>query len=360
MPRFAPSRPLSDPQLVDASADASPRRRHSRREATPEALANPLTQLVFPSWARADEKSPGAADPQKFAAEAFFAAGAGLALLDRVFRENPPFAGALRQRLALRAAGASAKILRLREDEGDLRDTEHLGLAGADPGRAGRLHRLWRALSLRPARLDGEVFARVLLLLDAPPTLDAKSLGASVGEAIAKDRPPLLAAALAAARVAEALPPEMRAEAEVLALWAADCALAKSLGWERPVALLATRILAPSLRRGASGKRPRPGDRQWPEILAAAAALAACDAHALAIELARRSERLLAAAPKLRAKGAARVIELLLADDAVSPARAAKTTALSDRAARRLFDRLLELGAVRELSGRPSFRLYGL
>jgi uncharacterized protein DUF1403 len=60
------------------------------------------------------------------------------------------------------------------------------------------------------------------------------------------------------------------------------------------------------------------------------------------------------------AKGAERVVALLLADDCVSPARAAKVARLSDRAARRLFDRLTDLGAVRELSGRPNFRLYGL
>jgi hypothetical protein len=51
---------------------------------------------------------------------------------------------------------------------------------------------------------------------------------------------------------------------------------------------------------------------------------------------------------------------MLLADDAVSPATAAKAARLSDRASRRLFDRLIELGVARELSGRPSFRLYGL
>jgi Fic family protein len=60
------------------------------------------------------------------------------------------------------------------------------------------------------------------------------------------------------------------------------------------------------------------------------------------------------------AKGAARVIKLLLDDDAVAPAKAARAAKLSDRASRRLFDRLVELGAVRELTERPSFRLYGL
>jgi Fic family protein len=85
------------------------------------------------------------------------------------------------------------------------------------------------------------------------------------------------------------------------------------------------------------------------------AALAALD---LAQDLARRAGRLADAAPKLRAKGKAGAIAALLADDAVSAA--APIAGLSDRARRRLFDRLVALGAARELTGRPTFRLYGL
>jgi hypothetical protein len=112
--------------------------------------------------------------------------------------------------------------------------------------------------------------------------------------------------------------------------------------------------------RTAFGRRPRPSDPDWSSSVARAYARAAQDAYALAGELARRSDTLLSTTPKLRTKRAARVVNLLLADDCVSPARAAKAAGLSDRASRRLFDRLVALGAVRELSGRPNFRLYGL
>jgi len=106
--------------------------------------------------------------------------------------------------------------------------------------------------------------------------------------------------------------------------------------------------------------RPRPTDEDWPAAVAFAYGLAVVDAHALAVDLARRSQKLLSVAPVLRARGAGRVIDMLLADDAVTPAASASRAGLSDRAARRLFDRLVALGAVRELSGRDAFRIYGL
>lgn len=61
-------------------------------------------------------------------------------------------------------------------------------------------------------------------------------------------------------------------------------------------------------------------------------------------------------APKLRAKGAEAAIAVFLSREAV-PAAALP---LPDQAARRLCERLVGLGALRELTGRDSFRLYGL
>jgi hypothetical protein len=51
-------------------------------------------------------------------------------------------------------------------------------------------------------------------------------------------------------------------------------------------------------------------------------------------------------------------LALFLSRDAVAPT--ALTSLRSDRAARRFCDRLVALGAVRELTGRDTFRLYGI
>jgi hypothetical protein len=167
----------------------------------------------------------------------------------------------------------------------------------------------------------------------------------------ARGRPAPLAAAVAAeAAIA------LKRDAEPLALWVADAALAKRLDWPTAVPLLAGEVL--SRRAAGEGRRPHPGEAGWSTLAPLAYARAALAALDLAQDLARRAARLAAAAPKLRAKGKTGALEVLLADDAVSAA--APILGLSDRARRRLFERLVALGAARELTGRPTFRLYGL
>jgi hypothetical protein len=132
--------------------------------------------------------------------------------------------------------------------------------------------------------------------------------------------------------------------------------LAARLKWPRPLPLVAAALLNPSLR--TLGRRPHPSDASWVLSCHAAYARAAAQACDLFAELERNSQKLLAVERRLRAKGAKAVIEKLHDEDAVLPS--ARIGAISDRGLRRLFDRLVALGAVRELTGRSTFRLYGL
>ena len=317
------------------------------RAKTPEHHAFPPPAPI-PAWARASGRA-GEGDP-------LFAAGAGLALLDAFLRRDPPAAGALRQRLALISAAASGKILRLNADEGALRDLRFA--VGEELGSAANLLTLWRELAARPPALDGGRLAAAAGLLDlALP--DSNGVASSL-KACAGEGDPVSAAAKAAALAFSVFPDAPAAEAESLALFAFDLVLAIRLRWARPVPLIAAKILDPSVRPPGAGRRPMPNDPAWPNAAAGAIALAAASALDLAADLSRRAEVLLAVAPKLRAKASCKVVDMLLADDCLSSAAAARQAAMTDRAARRLFDRLAALGAVRELSGRPAFRLYGL
>ncbi len=164
---------------------------------------------------------------------------------------------------------------------------------------------------------------------------------------------PIVAATIAAYVVA------MRPDAELLAWWLADLVLAQSLRWPRPLPLLMRQVFAPAFRAGAGGgKRIRPGENGFERAVCVALVQAAAEACRLADEVSRRAEKLMAVAPKLRAKGAGDVIFLLLNEDAVAGSLVTKN--LSRFAARRLFERLQQLDVVRELSGRPTFRLFGL
>ena len=83
-------------------------------------------------------------------------------------------------------------------------------------------------------------------------------------------------------------------------------------------------------------------------------AVAAFDLH---IDLTRRADTLRSAHLRRSGKDTAAIIAALLTEDALTAQAGAEA---SDRAARRLFDRLTSLGLVRELTGRATFRLYGL
>ncbi|MGJ0427325.1 DUF1403 family protein [Methylocystis sp.] len=342
-----------------SSRETKKRRALARREeaATPQKSSE---IQPFPHWAKGGS---GALDNP---CNAQFFAGAGLALLDQILRAGaggaePAFAGCLRQRLALKAAATCARLARPREDDAAaLRDAEHLSGGGVETSPAGRVHRLWRHFAQRPVRFDAATLSLAIEHLEAPSAVDAERLAEAFRQTVASADNPLAAAERASEAAMSYLAAVPAIDAEFFALWLADVALAQKLGWQAPVPLLATVIAHPVLRREPNGRRPRPGDCDWSNALAGAYALAAREAVDLAVPLSRQTQKLFDATPKLRAKGAERVIEMLLADDCVTPARVAKRAKLSDRAARRLFDRLIELGAVRELSGRANFRLYGL
>ncbi|MER8541523.1 DUF1403 family protein [Mesorhizobium sp. M1334] len=108
--------------------------------------------------------------------------------------------------------------------------------------------------------------------------------------------------------------------ARALGCWLADALLAQRLGWAHVVPLLgAEAALATSVRpRRSAVTSVATSIDTHPERakgLLAAQARAALRAIDLSAELERRADRLLAVAPKLRAKAAYLVVERLLSDD---------------------------------------------
>jgi hypothetical protein len=151
-----------------------------------------------------------------------------------------------------------------------------------------------------------------------------------------------------------------------LGAWFTDALLAQRLGWANAVPLLGTDIassMRPGRSRGAATLNATIGieeENERAKTLLASQARAALRAIDLSAELGRRADKIIAVAPELRAKGAQAIVDRVLNEGAPVASRGEQNTGMSDRGLRRLFDRLVELGAVRELSGRPTFRIYGL
>lgn len=260
-----------------------------------------------------------------------FLSGAALSHLHLVLEHTEVPHALLRARLALRAAEACVAFAGRLERASDLRDAVHLLRPGDLPGPAGEIYMHWRRAVERPVSLKA--------LCRALPDLQAAQIA---GWFDAGRGAPVARAAMVVDAVLTDLPRD-----ELPALILADAALAQSLGWDHVLPLLAAGLKRADLRQRGDALR-----------LAChrAVVASAIDAGRLAVDLARRADHLKAVAPKLRAKAAGPAVEMFLTQEAIAPA----ALPLPDRAARRLCDRLVDLGAVRELTGRDSFRLYGV
>lgn len=238
-----------------------------------------------------------------------------------------------RERLALLAAEACAGFSGRQERMIALRDAVHLARPSDHPGPAGEIFQLWRKAVAR--RISAPTLGQLLVRIT--PARIALCFDAGQGNPVAR----------AAAALEAVLTEAPREEAAALIL--ADAVLARCLGFDHVLPLL------------AAGLKPRDLRKTGDELRLAchrSVAVSAQKATRLAIDLSERAKLLEAATPKLRAKGAAKAIALFLSRDAVAPS--ALTGLMSDRAARRLCDRLVELGVLQELTGRETSRLYGV
>ncbi|MFZ7092580.1 DUF1403 family protein [Primorskyibacter sp. 2E233] len=263
-----------------------------------------------------------------------FKSGAALAVLDGVVCHPEVPGGLLRERLALRAAESCVVITGRPERAPDLRDEVHLLRLGDLPGPAGAIFVQWRRAVARPVKAEA--------LQGALP--DDLAAHIPVWLATGKGCPVAQCSAVLEAVLAD-LP-----RAEAVALILADAVLARALGWRHLVPLLAFGLKPRDLRLRGDDLR-----RACHHAIVSSVG----EALRMASDLSGRAARLRAVAPKLRAKGAGLAVDMFLNKDALSPSLAL-TDLMSDRAARRLCDRLVDLGAVRELTGRASFRLYGV
>lgn len=256
----------------------------------------------------------------------------------------------LANRLALSAATATSKLEGRLARETDIRDAYHLTPPGEVRGPDGDLLAFWR----EAVRLRVGGSSEIAALIGPHIAADAAGwLGA--GRERARTHGPL-AGCVAVLRAV--LGADDRAERTACLL--SDIVLAQTLDWKAVLPVSAQRPTKTVLRDLITSG-------QGAELAVQARILEAIEGTIrLARDLARRAEALRAIAPKLRAKGSAAAVDLFLTEDAVAPAAMLSPRIrgthipMTDRAARRFCDRLVELGVARELTGRPTFRLYGI
>ncbi len=287
--------------------------------------------------------------------DSLLTAGASLACLHGFWLSPLRYRGALAECLALKAAAASLRSSGRPEDEDAVRDQWWFRQAGDVLSPAAATFRGWLKLTefrqgwegVTPARLE-EVAGLFGHRLDHPPDQILAAINQAI-EAIANP----LRAAVESAKCSFSLEAN-----EALAHLTADAVLAARLGWEKPLPLLAAHVALPELRAGGSRRRALPSDPGWEGLTFAAYTLAVPSVLSVARRFHQSAEVLSRMAPKLRAKAKAAVLDAVLAHACLSGAT--PIAGISDRGMRRLLERLAAAGALKELTGRPTFRLYGL
>jgi hypothetical protein len=314
----------------------------------PAALSDDLNTLPkLPSWVT----SGRAETPETVA----FRSGAALTVLDQLVSD--PSHGVpiklLANQLALQAATATSKLEGRLAREADIRDAYHLAPPGEARGPDGDVLAFWRDAARLKLR-GGDWHESVQGLVGAAFADDVLRVIAA-GADCAKSQGPL-AGCVAAMRAAL----EVDDRAERIACMLADIILAQALNWTSLLPVTAQHLTKTMLRDLI-------GDGQGVDLRIHTSLLISIDdTNRLARDLAARAAALRAVTPKLRAKGSKAAVDLFLSEDAIGPSMMLSPTIqgtiipMTDRAARRFCDRLVELGVARELTGRPTFRLYGI
>lgn len=305
---------------------------------------DPHTLPQLPGWVT----SGRAKTPETVA----FRSGAALTVLDQLIGD-PKFGVPVRllaNRLALSAATATSKLEGRLAREADIRDAYHLTPPGEARGPDGDLLAFWRD-TVRPRAGETDEIADLVgaeYAGEAGVWLDA-------GLERARTHGPL---AGSGAVLRDVLHADDRAERVACLL--SDIVLARLLNWKTVLPISARRLTKAALRNLTS-------NGQGAELAVQVRILESIEKTIrLARGLACRAEALRVVAPKLRAKGSEAAVDLFLTEDAVAPASMLSprirgtNIPMSDRAARRFCDRLVELGVAQELTGRPTFRLYGI
>nr|WP_274631408.1 DUF1403 family protein [Mesorhizobium shangrilense] len=174
-----------------------------------------------------------------------------MAALDRVMHDQPLCSGLWQQRLQLQAGAVACRHLGRTETEQSLRDLWQLRTDGRAVGPAGMVFKAYQALVVQ-----------------------------TVGRNNATD---------------------------LVAPWVADALPADELGWTGARPLLSSEL---PKRPACAARRPLPGEQEWRDAAALAAAVAAVHAVDIANEVARRAANLETVAGRVRTKQAGAVVKV--------------------------------------------------